>query len=771
MSYDLLDKPSEDQIDELVDSLIEEDEEDLEEDTEEVRDSLKQESALFNETLTLVGSKLETEFKDFSKRRGRKEREWIQAMIQYNDSYADKNDKDQIEGNSTPFIRKPKINTTAHKCNMAIARMMDIQFPLGGDFNFHLDPPADPFLEGMIGDDTPVQNHPEYSKGEVAKASLMERIDSAKRMQMLIQNQLTRCQYSRQAKSAITDWVILGTAVIKGPVLKQYKNRSYQNFEDSEGGLQSQKLVDMSTEPSAEYVDLRFFYPDPDVLLSEQLTKAYEIKFADRTEFIKLSKNPAFMKNRIKNVLEKKPDGQNNGDVFDINGIFSTDYSLRDKYIVKIYNGPLPEELYPYLEMDIDPEESLFEVFGEVWMVQGEIIRVSVSPLDEDDRIPYHIVVWEKDFSSLMGHGMPWKMRHQAHVINATWQMVLDNAGLSAGPQVALNKEMVEPANGKWDVEPFKLWWLTEYGARIQDAVQFTNVPNNQQPLTQIIDMAMMFADIESDTPMIAQNMMPQANNNTSHTALVMTEANVTQRELSMAWDNNITVPMIERFYDYNMQYSSDPKIKGDYEVHVGAATQRIDNQIIAQDIERILAMAEADPMYKVQIDPQAAFRKWASSTRVGPEILRSPGDVEEEIRRMEEQAAEAGPPADQVRAEAAMLREQTRAQQLEADMQLQQAAAEQDRLNQELERELKVLKMEMQEREIAFEQWKLEQERQLMLIQMADKRDTTLAQLMKDMDVATMNNETARINKQIDLAKFNKQAELKAQYGTGVSK
>lgn len=772
-TLDLKARPKEEEIDRLVDSLSEveggEGEELSDEDRETLRADMKKESEDFEESLSGFGSKLEQEFGDFARKRDRKEREWADAILQYgkHDEY---NLKEEYEKGKSRHIKDPKVNITAHKVNMARARMLDIQLPTGGDFNFQLNPVKDSELESLLGDNSPTRADPNVTRAQVAEAGLLEHLDKAKRMQLRIQDQLIKTDYGRKLREAIRDWVLLGTAVLKGPVIQNVPVKRYQNYPDSEGGMQSEKVMEFIQAPMTERVDPKFFYPDPECLIPEELEKAYEIRPVSKTELIQLANNTSFMKDRIKDVLEKTPDGQTDSNVFNLNGLIDKDHSIKNKYILKIYNGPLDKQVLKMMDLisEEDIEDPFVEMFGEVWFIQGHIIRVSISPYDAEDKVPYHIVVWEKDDTSLFGHGMPYKMKDQAKVTNAAWRMLLDNSGLSAGPQLALNKEMIRPANGNWDIEPFKIWFLTEYGSRVDEAIQFVNVPNNQQSLANVIEMSMQFADLESDTPMIAQNMMPQAQN-ASGMGLILTEANVTQRELSMAWDKYITVPLIERYVDYNMQYSSDPKIKGNFEVHIGAATQRIDNQIIAQDIERILSMAGQNEMYQLQIDPEVAFRKWATASRVGPEILRPIEEVRAEIQRMQEQQANQPPDPDTIRAQATMMQEETRRMELEQDMQARQIELQSKQEDMQFNRELKIAELEQKDRELQARLIEKSTERDMMLSKMANERNTTVAQIIKDLDIASLNAETARINKAIDMEKFRQEVELKHQYGTGI--
>jgi len=360
-------------------------------------------------------------------------------------------------------------------------------------------------------------------------------------------------------------------------------------------------------------------------------------------------------------------------------------------------------------------------------------------------------------------------MRDQQVVADAAWKMLIDNSGLSAGPQLVLNKEMIEPANQKWDIEPFKIWYFTEYGSNVNDAIQFVNIPNNQEALARVVDMALQFADVESETPMITQNMMPQASN-ASGLGMIFTEGNVTQRDLSMAWDKYIIVPLVQRFLDYNMQYSDDRTIKGDFYVKVGAATQRIDNQIIAQDIERIMSMASQDPTYHMSIDPIAAFRKWVSATRVGTEILRPVKEVEAEMQKMQEAAQEEAPDAALITAQATMMREESRQAEREVEQQLKQADMEMKQQDREFERQKAIAEFQDRQQQRALELQIKALEREAMLIKIAAEQETTVAKLENQLNITQMNAQADLEKSAIDLTKFREQIEMKERFGTGVS-
>jgi len=406
---DLTDKPSEDAIDTMVETMAEEDETINEADVQDLKDKMQQDKLAFDEALSLYGTQLEGMFQDYASKRSTKEAEWIDAILQCRKQRNDFFTKDEYEKGHHKSVRSPKINITTHKVNMAVARMVDIALPLGGDFNFKLDPCPDPDMEAVVTDESPMEQDPTVTRGQVASSILSEQIERANNHQKLIEKQLADGDFGRLTREAMYDWAQLGTAVFQGPSIKATTVKGYKHHEDSEGGLQSEVVRNVEYTAVPERVDIRYFYPNPEVLIPENLDKAFVIRPSTETEIKKLSRNDSFMKERLRNVLEAGPDAADQAKIFNLNGIIDTDYSLKNKYILKTYYGPLDKRILehmPGVAQDLVFDD-FAEIFGEVWFVNGQIIRVSVSPLDGDDGLPFQIVVWERDHASLFGHGMP----------------------------------------------------------------------------------------------------------------------------------------------------------------------------------------------------------------------------------------------------------------------------------------------------------------------------------------------------------------------------
>lgn len=708
--------------------------------------------------LDQLGGMLERKFTEFSRRRGQKELEWVNALLQFagRDFAYGKTKKELIFG-AGKSSDKPTVNITRQKANLTIARMRDIQFPLGGDHNFRILPHPDVNIELNTASPDPNQQ----AQAQDLKAQEYEK---ARRMNETIEKQLSKAKYGNKARECMRDWVVLGTGVMKGPVMDVDRKKIYNTIQDSQGQYVADLNYEINEFPNTHRVDIKYFYPHPDTLVPEDLCEAIEIHPLPKSKLIDLKHNPNFIKKNLQAAVEAEPEGISGVGNLNELAFLTTDVDMKDRYILKEYHGPIPKE--PLLDLGLislsDVNDPLQEFYGEVWFIKGNVVRVSLEPIDGYDRTPYLIVPWDIDDGSVFGHGMPYMMKDAQRVAQSGWRMLLDNAGLSSGPQMVVHREMVKPADNKWEIAPHKIWYFTEFGQNVQDAFQFFNIPNNQQQISNVIETAMQFGDLESESPMIMQNLIPQANNTASGQAMMLTIGNVTTRDKSQQFDDCITRPLIQGYVDWNVQYGEDPALIGNFDVEVAGATESIDAQLRAQEVERILALAAQSPEYLLHIDPNEAFREIVAASRVGKRILRSQEEVAVEMRRQQEEAANAPPAPEMIRAQAVMLREEARQAEMQQEAQMQQA---------EMQLKQMLAEMDLQKAQLDMQSKLIEAQagREAKLMELALKTDTDYQKLQQDFDLKSMSEMVKLAVNESKLDSHEREMQLRRDTGQGI--
>jgi hypothetical protein len=736
--------------------------------------------------LETMASTLDQKFHEYSSARENKEAEWTRAIRQY-DGLWDEEDRDKIEKafghdtDSTP----PPVNITRPKTNVAISRMQDSQFPVGGDYNFTMEPTPVPTAIAKALDMTepdPAMQAEAAAAGidpsqaptpqAVAQSIIDENAEAARIMTLEIEDDLVETKYGQKARLGIEDLAVLGSVVIKGPVLSPHVRKIYQP-EVTEDGETIQVLgAAVEHKPDVFRVDPRLYYPDPSARIANEIEDSFELHIMSRTKLLKLADSPAFMRSQVRKAVMSGPDNSILPNSITDTAYINSGVVVKNRYVVKEYHGPLDKQSLRDGGVidELDYDDELAEFYGEVWICNGFVIRMSLNYLEGMEGVPYGVASWERDPSSVFGHGVPYLLRHPQRVINNAYLLLLDNASLTSGPQIVLNKEMIEPASkdGNYDISPLKVWFLTEYGADVREAMQFIDVPAQMQGISQIIDMAMQFSDMESSTPLLQQGEMPTGNNTLTGVAKVMSATNINQKRASLNWDDNITIPLVDRLYHHNMQYGDNEAAKGDQQARIGGATERIEAEQRAQELERLLGLAMSSDEFQMQINPTKGFRQLATLIRAG-DILRTPEEIEAVKAEMQAQQGEQMPDPEGMKAQAAMVTAQARQAKAELDAQMAQAQLQLDQAKMQADIENSQAES-LARREQAFADMQVSQDRKdVEMAKLAVAQDKSVRELANDLQITQVNNETARTKMSVDLTKFREETQIKERMGTGI--
>jgi len=213
------------------------------------------------------------------------------------------------------------VNITRAKTNIAIARLKDVQFPTGGDFNFYVKPaPLTDAMKKAITQMEPTDDmkfqamdagiSPEQvpAPQQVAQKVAAQNINNAPQMERKLRQRMIDASYGTEARQSIEDLGIKGSAVVKGPYLENRKYVRYKAAETSEGELIQVPVEVWEPIPTVKRVAPENFFPDPSARRGCEIEDAFEVHTLSFTEVAALASNPAFIDDLIKDVLETKPD-------------------------------------------------------------------------------------------------------------------------------------------------------------------------------------------------------------------------------------------------------------------------------------------------------------------------------------------------------------------------------------------------------------------------------------------------------------------------------
>lgn len=698
-------------------------------------------AALLNDLAKTV----EAKFEERRKERAEKELQWSESVRLYYGTAASTSKSGATSdrpfaGDSKPS--RPDHNIVRTKCDIATAQLISMQFA-GGDKNFDLLP------------------------------ALGTTADVAQRMEDTVAAQLDECKYARESRKAIEDRVIYGTAIMKGPINTSKYKTTYTP--DASGVWQT----GLSSDKAPSYVRVNPWYAFPDCTTSDpgSMEDFIEIHPLSRTELSKYSRHEGFSSGTIKELLKEDPKDYSVS-VFEQVGKGSSGSvsQIRNKYLVIEYHGPVTSEQLAAL--GIEPAYESIDgstYYGEVWVCQGHVLRVELSNI-ENFEIPYTLCPYKEDPSSVFGIGMPMLVRDAQRVVTQAWHMVLDNTSASSGPQIVMQRDLIEPADREWELRPRKQWFMNDVSAKISDAFQFFVVPNVTPQIMSVLTAAKNFGEEESGIPLLVAGLgSPQVGTDSATGLGMMQQAATVLSDLANeTWDDLMTEKHVSRMVAWNMQYNPDSALKGNFKVDVRSSSDFRNTQLYIRDMEKLSLEASQNPALGENIDMNELARSRLSMMRLpSASIVMTPEQVQQ---KKQEAAASAKPDPEQ----------------LKYNLEVEAKAIERERLildRERLEFEQTLAQrreeMEYEERrgatfarvaEAEASVIRSQNEKDVALMQLALKDEQFRTKISADLEAVRMRNETAAFlkglednRKQRDQLLYEREMNIKERQGTGV--
>tara|TARA_Y100000310_G_scaffold281922_1_gene302758 strand:- start:1752 stop:3893 length:2142 start_codon:yes stop_codon:yes gene_type:complete len=556
------------------------------------------------------------------------------------------------------------INETRSKTHSWEARLSDMLFPTD-DVNWEIKPSPVPVLAGasrlIEGGTEDAAKLKEISELVLAKSAAM----SAE-----IEDQFSEAQYALKCRQVIHDACKMGTGVIKGPFVAGKTRRRYEQVNKvgddgqdvvSSGGRPN-KIWQLKTvtdpRPGWERVDPFNYFPDMAARTPFEAEFHFERHLYTKKELRNLAKKPGFDKEGIREILRGEPRDKTPDYIPRLRDISDGPQPDRNnKYLVWEYHGPIePDEVQALaiaqlagLEQDdalSDLEEDpLTDREAVVWFSQDRVLMHGPSLLETDDA-PYSSFSFEADDTSIFGYGVPYLLRDSQSAMNAAWRMMMDNAGLSVGPQIVISKNLVQPQDGVWKLAPRKIWLKTRELPFPTKAFETHHIDSRQVELANIIELAQKFADEETNMPMIAQGEQGTGTRNTGMgMSMLMNSVNVVFRRVVKNFDDYITVPNVQRQYTFNMMYSPKESIKGDFSPSARGSSVLLVRELQATNLLAIVERFSDHPKLGKMMKTNAFFRKLVQAHMLpSGELLFTDAELDQKAREEEQQPAPPDP-------------------------------------------------------------------------------------------------------------------------------
>lgn len=597
------------------------------------------------------------------------------------------------------------LNITEPKTDTAVARVQEMLVP-HDERPWDIGPTPVPDLDEAIEseDQTPVTlaDGAQIPRAQAAEALKAKAAEAAKGMGDWIEDRFVEGSVYAEMREVIQDAGRLGTGVLKGPFPVEKKDTKWSI---ADGVSQLVKTIRVA--PTSKRVRPQDCFPAPDCgdsihdgsyfverdyITARKLRDLAGIPGYDREAIAKgLREGPMLgMRARDSNRTVLQGESINDAMLFEVYYVY-LELPPEDLIELGIDRGRDLEKQGPTLD---ETELQLLSVSAMCTMLNGRAIKVSLNPM-ETGCFPYDFFKWKVIKDQPWGRGVPNKMGVAQRGLNAAVRAMMENGGMSSGPQVVFRHGMVEPADGNYAITGRKLWKFTpkdETQDDVNKAFAIFNIPSMQEELMAITKFWLEMADILTNLPMLLQGIAQAGTSPETLGGMKMLLDNATAplRVIAKQYDDQLVVPHLRRYYDYGMQSPDVPnEAKGDAEIKAKGSTVLV-QRAEARELLQMLIPVKDDPAFR--LNPAKLIGEFAKSQGYN---LASVQYTEDEWKAEEEKRAQMPAPQDP-RIEAANIRNQglmavqeARAKAEEAERQWKASEAEMERGLREFESQI----------------------------------------------------------------------------------
>lgn len=547
-----------------------------------------------------LASNLHNKFTSSKEQRQLQEVLWISAMRNFNGEY-DSTIKFR-EGGSSVFVNITQMKTMAsYSRNMAI--MMG---PTG--FPWNIKPTPHPALVHMGM--TPDAAQATSELDPAFKAEIAEAKSAADGMRNRIKDNLVESHWEEKFATGALEHVVLGTMVFKGPVAAPAKPKKWVKVASEVGVLdrikaslgmikveaeQYQLVSDPADEYRAtmEWVSCFSLYPDPAAYCIEDAMWVIERHVLNKAQIVELATGKGFDAEEIQSVLEQYPEGNWSAETWEsymdtINRRTNTNMSSTRYTVLEFWGYLSGQEIMDAGGKGVTDPNQMY--MANIWVCGNNCIKVSVSG-NQSKRIPYFVIPYERVPYKIWGRGVPEKMDDPQRVINAAARAMVENLGMTSGPQVIVDVKRLAPGTDYNQITPWAIIPVVNVEGISTPPVQFVKIDPVLNELNLVMSVFRSFVQEVTSMPDMASGFTGQGEHNRTMGGMSMLfgAADSYTRSVIFNIDNHLTKPMVRAMYDWEMQYCPDPTIKGDMVIEASGVQGLMAKELTSQRLSELL--------------------------------------------------------------------------------------------------------------------------------------------------------------------------------------
>jgi hypothetical protein len=289
----------------------------------------------------------------------------------------------------------------------------------------------------------------------------------------------------------------------------------------------------------------------------------------------------------------------------------------------------------------------------QVWCIGNHIIKAHLSPSPRQ-RHPYFITSFEKVPGTPVGNSLSDLLGDIQEVANATLRALVNNLGISSGPQVVVHDDRLSPEETGEDLYPWKRWHVRNdpVGNNSQPPVEFFMPTSNSQALMANYQAFISIADDVSAIPKyVGGQGGGGAGRTASGLAMLMGNASKILQSVSANIDRDVLEPCLMQLADLIMLTDTTGLLTGEEKISVQGVSVAIQRETLRQrQIEFLQTTNNPTDQKIVGMKGRATLLR-AVSQQIGlpgEDVVPSEQDIEKMQEQEQQQQANGGGAIDQ---------------------------------------------------------------------------------------------------------------------------
>lgn len=566
--------------------------------------------------LQALGSEMVAAFNRYRSDRHKIEQRWLRDLRQFLGRY-DPDIESRIPAErSKAYPRITRVKTLAIQ-----SRLMNLMFP-GNEKNWELTatPSADLPVEevqrvilDMMQQDIQAGVQPQPpSRDMIRRAVQRLAAERARELEIEIEDQLQEIggdqtrDYISMVRDVVRSGATYGVGLMEGPFARPATITTWDMSPDGRPVVRQQQTF----KPVFEPLQVWDFYPDMTARSLTEMDGYFTRRVMSRGQVKALGDREDFLADRVKHVLRTLPEGNYRAQAYETElrdlgpaALIGPTHSGAARYEVIVWRGLISGQKLHDCGAEVAPADRAGDIDAEIWMIDDIIIKVDINAWRKLGRSvrQIHAFVFSEDDSSPLGIGIPSVMRDSQLAVCAAARMALDNASVTAGPNLEVNMDLLTPTADPPTVQPYRIWYREGNDPQFP-AVRVVNMNSHLPELLQILELFMRFADAETfigpasgGEPRGASEPMRTA----AGASMLRADASLPFKDIVRSFDS-FTQSQLQALVEFNLEFN--PRVRpGDYNIVARGATSLIAKEVRGIQLDQMAATLS--PQDRLHVD------------------------------------------------------------------------------------------------------------------------------------------------------------------------